>query len=184
MFDTMTLTKIVGGFCGSLLVFLLGGWVASGIYGGGEESHATAEGEHGEIHQAYVIPVEGGEGEAAEEVTPEQIAAEFQEAFAAADPAAGEGEFRPCSACHALEAGDNRTGPYLYGVVGRPIDAAEGYDYSGALEVLGEAWTPEALNVFLIDPQAAAPGTKMNYNGMKDVQDRANLIAYLDSLDG
>jgi len=182
MFDTMTLTKIVGGFCGSLLVFLLGGWVASGIYGGGEESHAAAEGE--ELHQAYVIPVEEGGATAEAEVTPEQLAAEFQEAFAAADPAAGEGEFRPCSACHSLEAGDNRTGPYLYGVVGRPIDTAEGYDYSGALLQVGDAWTPEALNHFLLKPQDAAPGTKMNFNGIKDVQDRANLIAYLDSLDG
>ena len=37
---------------------------------------------------------------------------------------------------------------------------------------------------FLTDPQGYAPGTKMNFNGLRDVQDRANLIAYLDSLDG
>ena len=181
MFDTMTLTKIVGGFCGALLVFLLGGWLAQIVYGAYPEAK-HAEGE--EVHQAYIIPVEEAGGGAEAEATPEERIAEFQAAFAAADPAAGEGEFRPCAACHALEAGDNRTGPYLYGVVGRPVDAAEGYDYSGALEQVVDVWTPEHLNFFLEDPQDYTPGTKMNFNGVKNVQDRANLIAYLDSLDG
>ena len=54
MFDTMTLTKVVGGLCGTLLVFLLGGWAADIIYGGG----------HGEVAQAYSIPIEDS-GEAA-----------------------------------------------------------------------------------------------------------------------
>lgn len=177
MFDTMTLTKIVGAGCGALLVFLLGGWAAETLYHT-PEVHAE-EGE--EVHQAYVIPVEeGGSGEEVVEEGPP-----FVEVFAAADPAAGEGEFRPCSACHALEAGDNRTGPYLYGVVGRAVQAADGYtDYSGALIEVAEVWTPEELNGFLADPGGYAPGTSMNFNGIREVEDRANLIAYLDSLDG
>jgi cytochrome c len=180
MFDTMTLTKIVGGFCGALLIFLLGGWLGQVVYGTGEESHAEGE----ELHQAYIIPVEESGGEAVAEATPEERLAEFQEAFAAADPAAGEGEFRPCSACHSLAQGDNRTGPYLYGVVDRPVDAAEGYDYSGALEAVVDVWDPEHLNFFLEDPQGYTPGTKMNFNGIRDVQDRANLIAYLQTNPG
>ena len=44
MFDTMTFTKVVGGFCGAFLVFLLGGWVAETVYHVGGESH-------GEEHQ-------------------------------------------------------------------------------------------------------------------------------------
>jgi cytochrome c len=179
MFDTMTLTKLVGGFCGAFLVFLLGGYAAESIY---NEPEHHGEGE--EVHQAYVIPVEGGDAEAAPEQTPEEALAEFQTAFAAADPAAGEGEFRPCSACHSLAEGDNRTGPSLFGVVGRAVDTMPGFDYSGALLQVSDAWTPEALNHFITDPQAAAPGTKMNFNGIKDVQDRANLIAYLQTNPG
>lgn len=175
MFDTMTMTKVVGGFCGTLLVFLLGGWVAETIYVG-EEPH-LAEGE--EPHQAYIIPVEESGGEAVAEVSPEELAAEFQTAFAAADPAAGEGEFRPCQACHALADGENRTGPSLYGVVDRPVDAVAGFDYSGALEQVAEVWNPDSLNLFILNPQGYAPGTKMNFKGIDDVQDRANLIAYL-----
>ncbi len=175
MFDTMTITKVVGGFCGTLLVFLLGSWVAESIYVGPEQH--VAEGE--EVHQAYVIPVEEEDGEAVAEVSVEELTAEFQQAFAAADPAAGESEFRPCQACHALAEGENRTGPTLYGVVDRPVDAVEGYDYSGALAEATQVWDANSLNLFIHDPQGYAPGTKMNFRGIQDVQDRANLIAYL-----
>lgn len=172
MLDTMTLTKVVGGLCGALLVFLLGGWVAEAIYVGPEEQ--AAEGE--ELHQAYAIEVpegDAGAGEPVDEGPP------FEEVFAVADAAAGEGEFRPCSACHSLADGENRTGPSLHGVVDRPVDAVAGFDYSGALEEVVDVWSPDHLNGFLADPAGYAPGTKMNFNGIDDVADRANLIAYL-----
>lgn len=175
--DTMFWTKIVGGFGGALLVFLLGGWGAQVIYGAYPEEKAAAEGE--EPRQAYTIPVPDAPG-AAPEKSQEELVAEFQTAFAAADPAAGQAEFRPCSACHSLVQGDNRTGPYLYGIVGRPVDTAVGYEgYSGALEEVAQVWDPIQLNLFLENPRGYAPGTKMNFNGIRNVQDRANLIAYL-----
>ncbi len=174
MFDTMTLTKIVGGFCGMFLIFLLGNWAGELVYHVGAEDHGDG------VAQAYSIDTgveEGADGEPAEEV-------DFATVFASADAAAGENLFRACRACHKVEDGANGTGPHLYGVVGREIDAVPGYAYSGALEQVGEVWSPENLSAFLANPREAAPGTKMTYNGMKDVQDRANLIAWLDSLDG
>lgn len=178
MFDTMTLTKLGGGVCGSLLVFLLGGWVAESIYH--HEVGGYGEGEH---RQAYVIEVEGaGTGEA--DAPAEDPVALFAAAWAVADPVAGEGEFRSCAACHSVAAGENRAGPYLHGVVGRPVDTATGYDnYSGELEKYADVWTPENLNLFLLNPSEFSPGTTMNFRGMDDAQERANLIAYLDSLD-
>ncbi len=169
MFDTMTATKIVGAFCGTLLIFLLGGWAAEGIYDIGAEGH-------GEEHeQAYVIDTgaEDGGGEEEEAEVP------FEEVFAAADPAAGEKIFRQCASCHKLDV--NATGPYLHGVVGRQIASADGYSYSASLTEMGDelAWTPENLNGFLAKPQDWAPGTKMTYNGLKDVADRADIIAFL-----
>ncbi|SPJ23622.1 c-type cytochrome [Palleronia abyssalis] len=171
MFDTMTLTKIVGGFCGTFLVFLLGAWVAEEIYhvGGG----------HGDGEQAYSIPVEdGGEEEPVEE------GPAFEEVFASADVGAGERVFGKCRACHQLEEGANAVGPYLYGVVGRDIGAADGYGaYSGALSEVADVWSPENLNHFLENPRGWAPGTSMSFNGLPSVEERANLIAYLDTLD-
>lgn len=171
--DTMTFTKVTAALCGSLLVFLLGGWLAESIYHGGEA--------HGdEYHQAYTIPVEGDDHGEAEEAVAE---VPFEELYAAADPAEGEKVWRNCRACHALEEGKNGTGPYLYGVVGRPVDAVEGFRYSGALEQVVDVWTPENLFHFLENPKEYAPGTAMGYSGLRDPVDRANLIAYLDSLD-
>ncbi|MEL6809225.1 MAG: c-type cytochrome [Pseudomonadota bacterium] len=166
MFDTMTFTKIVGSLCGALLIFLLGKWAADELY------HAGGHG--GE--QAYVIDT------GAEEVAEEVAEVPFAEVFAAADPGAGSRVFRQCSACHKLEAGANGVGPYLHGVVGREVGAASGYAaYSGALTEVADVWTPENLNGFLENPRSYAPGTSMAYNGLRDVEDRANLIAYIQS---
>ncbi|MBJ3761307.1 cytochrome c family protein [Maribius pontilimi] len=173
MFDTMILTKVIGGFCGALLVFLLGAWAAEELYhmGGG----------HGEEQQAYSIevPETGGEEEAAEE------GPTFMEAFEVADVGAGERVFGKCRACHNLEDGANAVGPHLYGVVGRDVGSVGGYSaYSGALSQVADVWTPENLNGFLEDPRGWATGTSMGFNGLPKVEDRANLIAYLDSVGG
>ncbi|KMK66769.1 cytochrome c family protein [Puniceibacterium sp. IMCC21224] len=170
MLDTMTMTKVLGGFCGALLIFLLGKWGAETIYhvGGG----------HGDHTQAYVIDT--GSDDAASGDAPE---VDFDTLLASADVAKGEKVFGKCRACHKLEDGANATGPYLYGVVGRAVDTAAGYTYSGALEKVVDTWTPENLSHFLESPRGFAPGTAMSFNGLPKAEDRANLIAYLDSTD-
>ncbi|TRD21654.1 c-type cytochrome [Palleronia caenipelagi] len=172
MFDTMTMTKIVGGFCGTLLIFLLGGWAAELIYHVGDEGHGD------EHHQAYTIPVEGGEE------TEEAAEVPFEEILASADAGAGERVFGKCRACHNLD-GTDATGPHLNGVVGRAVASVGGFAYSGALSETGDdAWTPEALNAFLESPKKYAPGTSMSFNGLAKVEDRANLISYLETTGG
>jgi len=171
MFDTMTMTKTIGAFCGTFLVFLLGGWAAELIYhsgGGHGDGHGDGH------HQAYVIPVESDD--AGEEEVVE--GPPFAELYAVADAGAGEGEFRPCSSCHALDGSDG-VGPHLNGIVDKAVGAAAGYGYSGSLVAVADTWTPENLNAFLENPSSYAPGTAMNFRGIRDAQDRANLIAYL-----
>jgi len=174
MFDTMTMTKAIGAICGTFLVFLLGKWVA-------EEIYHVGGGGHGDHHeQAYVIEVES-EDAGTEEVVEE---VDFAEVFAAANAADGEGLWRNCRSCHALEPGANGgTGPTLYGIVDRAVGAEDGYSYSGSLVAVADVWTVDNLNAFLENPAGYAPGTKMSYRGLKKVEDRAALIAYLDSLD-
>lgn len=175
MFDTMTFTKIMGGLCGSLLVFLLGKWAAEEIYhmGGG----------HGDGHDAaYVIDTGEGEEEAGEE---EEEVVTLASLYPAADTGAGERVFGKCKACHQAEDGVNGVGPHLYGVVGRDIGSVDAYgSYSGALSEAADVWTPENLYAFLENPSGWAPGTSMGYAGLKKPEDRANLIAYLDMTDG
>ncbi|MDF0600770.1 cytochrome c family protein [Psychromarinibacter sp. C21-152] len=174
MFDTMTLTKIVGGFCGMFLIFLLGNWAGEVIYHVGEGGHGD------EHHQAFTIETGEGDGTEEEEVVEE---VDFATVYAEADASAGESLFRACRSCHRVEEGENATGPHLYGIVGREVDAVEGFNYSGALEEAADVWTPENLSAFLEDPSGYAPGTRMSYNGMDDIEDRADLIAWLDTLD-
>ncbi len=174
MFDTMTMTKVLGAVCGTLLVFLLGGWAAETIY------HSGGHG-HGDDHVAgYTIPVETADA-GTEEV---EEGPSFEEVFATASAADGEGQWRACSACHALENGANGVGPHLFGVVGRDVASVDGYNYSGSLIAVNDVWTPEELNAFLESPRNYAPGTAMGYNGMRRIEDRANLIAYLQTIGG
>ncbi len=174
MFDTMTMTKIIGGLCGTFLVFLLGKWAAESLYHVGTVSHAEGE-EHA---MAYPIEVDGdtGGGEAEEVV-------DFATLMASADPASGEKVFGKCRACHKLD-GSNGTGPHLDGVVGREIAAVGDYSYSSALAELPGGWTPEELDGFIADPRGYAPGTKMTFAGIPKPEDRVDLIAYLESVGG
>src|SRR6056297_482846 len=173
MFDTMTLTKTAGAFCGALLIFMLGNWAAESIYSMG--------GGHGEDHaQGYVIDT--GEDEAAEEVADE--APDMAAIFASADASKGERVFNKCKACHVLEDGANGVGPHLYDVVGRDVGAVDGFGYSGALSEVADVWTAEELYAFLENPAGYAPGTSMGFAGLGKSEDRANVIAYMDQVDG
>ena len=58
----------------------------------------------------------------------------------------------------------------------------DGYGYSGKLVAVASEWSPENLSGFLENPKKYAPGTKMSYKGMPDVEDRANLIAWLNTI--
>src|SRR6056297_3148738 len=174
MFDTMTLTKTVGGVCGALLVFLLGNWAGETIY-------SVGGGHGGDHQQGYVIDT-GADG-AAEEPA-EDTGPSFVEVFASAEADKGARVFNKCKACHMLEEGANGVGPYLHGVVGREVAAAEGYGYSGSLKPVADVWTPQELDAFLENPAGYAPGTSMGFSGLGDAEDRANVIAYLDETDG
>lgn len=169
----MEITKIVGGLCGALLVFLLLQWGAEIII------HPGGHGDHHKEH-AFVIEVEE---EASSEVEEEVVEVNIEELLASADVASGEKLFKACKACHKVEDGANATGPYLYGVFGRDIASVDGFAFSDALLEAEGDWTAQALSAFIQNPKAFADGTKMKYKGMKKPADRADLIAYLDSLD-
>ena len=173
MLDTMTATKIVGAFCGALLVYLMVVWMGEILFhtGGG----------HGDDHaQAYVIDTgadDGGMSEVAEEEGPD-----FAEMLASADAGKGEKVFSKCKACHKLEDGANGTGPHLYAVVDRGIGDVSGLDIRTCLGASDDVWSPENLDGFLENPKGWAPGTKMAFAGLKKPEDRANIVAYLQTI--
>ena len=67
--------------------------------------------------------------------------------------------------------------------IDREVGSVSGYNYSGALVKVADVWDIDSLNGFLENPKTYAPGTKMGFAGLKKPDDRANLIAYLDSVE-
>lgn len=103
------------------------------------------------------------------------------------DPAEGEKIFKRCSACHVVNAKQNRVGPYLQGVVGRTAGSAEGFKYSDGMKKAGEGglvWTEDNLDKYLENPKGLVAGNKMAFAGLKKPEERANVIAYLKQQSG
>ena len=90
---------------------------------------------------------------------------------------------RLCASCHSFnEGGRNGVGPNLHGVIGAPHGHVEGFTYSAALKGKQGPWTYEDMNVWLLKPNAYAPGTRMAFAGISNTQQRADVIAYLKSI--
>jgi cytochrome c len=104
--------------------------------------------------------------------------------LAKADPKKGEQLAKVCQTCHTFNKGEpNKIGPNLWDVTEEQIASVPGYQFSAALEKdKNEKWDPEKLNEWLHNPQSFAKGTKMTFAGFPKAQDRADVIAYLNTL--
>lgn len=90
-----------------------------------------------------------------------------------------------CRACHTMnDGGPHKVGPNLYGMFGREAGKAPGFGYSDAVIDSGIVWSPETVNAWLEQPARYLPGNTMVFVGVRDAQDRANLIAYLQQNTG
>lgn len=108
----------------------------------------------------------------------------IEPAMAKADPKHGEQVAKVCQQCHTFDKGGaNKIGPNLYGIMDENIAAVPNYQFSQALAAhKSDKWDPDKLNVWLYKPQEFAKGTKMTFPGLPKAQDRADVIAYLESL--
>lgn len=132
-----------------------------------------------------VYPVAGGEAPKPEAVQASGTAVvPIAILLAAADPATGARVARKCTACHSLKkGGPKKIGPNLWNILNRPIASAGGFTYSKALRARsGEVWSYENLDGFLAKPKDWAAGTRMSFPGIKKIEQRADLIAFLRSL--
>jgi cytochrome c len=168
--------KIAGAILAAMILAMVSGIVANLLV------HPTPL-----AKQAYEVaggaPEGGGATAAAAAPTgPEPIAPLM--AKASAD--AGKAKTQLCAACHTFDkGGPNRIGPNLYGVIGSPIaEDRGGFAFSTALQGKGkgQTWTLDNLNAWLWKPQQFAQGTKMTFIGLPKAEDRANVIAYLNSM--
>jgi cytochrome c len=111
------------------------------------------------------------------------LAAGISAAHADGDAQAGEALFKKnCTVCHTTEAGKNKIGPSLSGVVGRHSASVSDFAYSDAMKKADKTWDDATLDTYLSNPRALVPGTKMIFVGLKNDQDRQNVIAYLKTV--
>jgi cytochrome c len=157
----------------------IAGWVlGAGIVALGA-SIVTGEMFHTERPEKMGYPIEGVEVESEGGAEAEQPIAMF---LAAADPGKGEAVFKKCAACHtATPGGPNGLGPNVHGIMGQPVAARPGFAYSDALKSKGGTWDWETMSQWLKSPKTFAPGTKMTFAGLSKPEDRANLMAWLNS---
>jgi cytochrome c len=180
--NSFELNKVIGALLLASIIAMVAGFTANGLYTGSIVEHA---GGHHEEKRGYTIA--GAENaDATGNATPaaEEKPVDIMPLMATADVAAGQAQIKKCTACHTFEqGGKNGVGPNQWGLVGSHFAHMEGYNYSDALKSRhSETWTEQALSDFLANPKKFAPGNKMSFAGMKNPQDRANLIAYLKTL--
>ncbi|HEX7966846.1 MAG TPA: cytochrome c family protein [Stellaceae bacterium] len=166
------MNKIAGAILGAMILAMVSGIIAHMLV------HPMAL-----EKPAYIVagaePTEQKGGEASK--GPEPIAP----LLANASVDAGKEQSKKCMACHTFEkGGPNRIGPNLFNVLGEPIaEGRNGYAFSPALSKhKGQKWDVQELNQWLDDPKSFAPGTKMTFSGLPKAQDRANVVAYLNTL--
>ncbi|SFZ86426.1 cytochrome c [Devosia enhydra] len=170
--DSFELNKIMGAVLGTLLFVMGAGLVAEIVY----HPHATGPG--------YNLPEPEPTGAAVAGPVEPEIPLGVLLASASADR--GAAAAAKCQSCHNFGEGQpNKTGPNLYGIVGAAVAHLDNYAYSDIFMQYhneGRTWTYEELEDFLRSPRAHAPGTKMNFAGIRTANERADILAYLQTL--
>ena len=173
--DSFELNKIMGAVLGTLLFIMGVGFVAEAVY-------HPVEGRG----PGYALPEPTPVAVAGAEAAPEAPAISLGTLLASASAERGAAAVKKCQACHNFGEGEpNKSGPHLYDVVGRAEGSVSDFSYSDAMKAhnaAGDTWTYENLEHFLTKPSDYAPGTKMAFAGIKTAEERADILAYLQTL--
>ena len=168
MASSLESNKLMAGILTAGIIALGSGVIARMLY----SPHVPEE-------NAYHVAIAESEATAPTEQAVEPIAVRL----VSASGEAGATSVKKCAACHAFDPGnENKIGPGLYDVYGRPAGTHADFSYSAAMVEHKVPWDADQLDHFLTSPKNYIPGTKMAFAGIAKPDERANVIAYLHSL--
>jgi cytochrome c len=168
--DSFELNKILGAILGTCLVLLVTSFTASAIFAPNKLAKPGFE---------IAVKEEAAGGEKAAAAAPEPI----EKLLQTASVQKGEAAAKKCAACHTFAKGDkNGVGPNLFGIVGDKKGEGRGFNFSAGMKAKGGTWSIDDLNQFIASPKGYVPGTAMGFAGIQKDSERADVIAYLNSL--
>ena len=166
--NSFELNKVLGAILGTCLILLALNIGAGALF---------APEKPAKPGYAVAVKAEGGEKQEAAKAEPLPVR------LAKASVEKGQATAKQCQACHTFEkGGPNRVGPNLYGIVDEPRGEGRGFNFSSAMKAKGGKWTYDELDKFLTDPRGYISGTAMTFAGIKNDQQRADVIDYLHTL--